>query len=96
MRRRNRPIIQFVRFEDGATQPSDISQLTFMQACDRMLRIQDALDKQDWLAAYRLVGITDEIADQCANITELNEIALVRLGTIAQRAGFRIEQRDSE
>jgi hypothetical protein len=65
-------------------------EMTFLEAVDLLRRIVDAANRDDHLQIFKLVGITDEIADQISSAQELYEIAAVRLATINRIA--RMEQ----
>ncbi len=61
-------------------------EMTFLEAVETMRRIVDALNQDDHLTVFRLVGITDEVAANIDSAQELYEIATVRVANIAKLA----------
>ena len=61
-------------------------QMTFLQAVDLMRQIVEALNRDDHLQVFKLVGITDDIAAEITSAQELYQIATVRVANIAKIA----------
>ena len=60
--------------------------MTFLQAVDLMRQIVEALNRDDHLQVFKLVGITDDIAAEITSAQELYQIATVRVANIAKIA----------
>lgn len=65
--------------------------LTTLQAIDILNRVRIAIEQDNHYEIFRLVGITDEIADQTQNARELYDIASVRISDIARIAKINIQ-----
>ena len=60
--------------------------MSMIEAIDLLNRVVRAIEQENHAEVFRLIGITDEIANQAQDARELYEIAAVRIANIAQLA----------
>lgn len=66
--------------------PAPTDEVTVFEALQLLQQIDQAVEREDYVLAFRLVGITDEIARNAATLQDLFDIANVRLADLARIA----------
>jgi hypothetical protein len=65
--------------------------MSMIEAIDLLNRVVRAIEQENHAEVFRLIGITDEIANQAQDARELYEIAAVRIANITQLAKLEIK-----
>jgi len=65
--------------------------MSMIEAIDLLNRVVRAIEQENHAEVFRLIGITDEIANRTQDARELYEIAAVRIANIAQLAKLEIK-----